>query len=106
MSSSRTPFVAVLLALAVLALTAACDSSSTVSPTAVHDEDEIEGLVTGLNGSCPALTFRINGTAVVANAATKYEYGTCTQIANGKKVEVLAAPGSTGPVVAAWIVFY
>jgi hypothetical protein len=70
------------------------------------DNDELEGLVSGLTGTCPSLTFKINGTTVMTNAATKFDYGICTSVANGKKVEVYGAPGSNGVVVATWVEFY
>lgn len=70
------------------------------------DENEFKGVVSGLTGTCPAITFKINSMTIVTNAATKFEDGPCTAIANGKSVEVEGNLGSNGSIVAAKVELY
>jgi hypothetical protein len=66
----------------------------------------IEGAAASVTGTCPALTFTINGQAVQTTAATNFVgSGDCSLIVNGKTVEVtgeFAGGGSValGPIVA------
>ena len=55
---------------------------------------EIEGVVADKSGTCPNVTFTIAGQRVVTDASTKFEDGSCGELANGKKVEVDAVPGA------------
>ena len=57
-------------------------------------EVEIEGSVGGLSGTCPAISFKINGYSVQASAATVFEGITCAAIKSGTKV---TAKGTSGP---------
>jgi hypothetical protein len=49
---------------------------------------ELKGMITGLSGACPSLTFTVNSTKVTTNAATKFEDSACTSLVNGNSVEV------------------
>jgi hypothetical protein len=49
---------------------------------------ELRGLVSNLSGSCPAITFTVNGQSVTTSAATVFEDGTCGSVQNGTRVEV------------------
>jgi len=53
-----------------------------------RDEAEVSGVVSGLGGSCPSLSFTVNGTAVQTTSATRFEHGTCSAVQNGRRVEV------------------
>ena len=53
-----------------------------------HDDDEFTGVVSGLSGTCPDITFALNGTNVEANVATRYEDGSCASVQNTTRVEV------------------
>lgn len=64
------------------------------------DEFEARGVVSGLSGTCPAITFTLNGTTVRANASTEFEHGTCASIANGDTVEVEGTRQADGSVIA------
>lgn len=57
---------------------------------AEDDEDgiELEGVVAGKDGACPAITFMIGTTKVVADAATRFDGIACTAVLNGTSVEV------------------
>ena len=65
------------------------------------DEAEAEGTVSGLGGTCPALTFTVHSTRVSTNASTQFLKGTCGQLKNGTKVEVEGARLSDGSITAA-----
>ena len=71
------------------------------------DEDEINssnsgndvrGVVSGLAGSCPNITFSVSGTLVKAGDATQYEDGTCSRVRNSAKVEVTGQRQSDGSI--------
>ena len=52
------------------------------------DDDEFSGVVSGLTGACPNITFSLNGTLVRAGDATRFEDGTCARVRNTMRVEV------------------
>lgn len=64
-----------------------------------EDDNEVEGVVAGLTGTCPTITFTVNGITVVTGMATKFE-DSCTQITNGKRVEVEGTRQADGSLVA------
>ena len=55
------------------------------------DDAALEGLVSGLSGTCPAVTFLIGTTQVSTDAATSFDDVTCAALANGARVEVEGA---------------
>ena len=57
-------------------------------PGPVGNEVELKGMVQGKSGTCPNLTFTVNGTAVMTNGLTQFKDGPCSAIANGTQVEV------------------
>jgi hypothetical protein len=44
--------------------------------------------VSGLTGTCPAVSFVVAGTNVTTSAATRFEDGTCAGLSNNTRVEV------------------
>jgi len=54
------------------------------------DEVELSGAVSGVSGSCPAVTFTVQSRSVVTSASTRYKKMTCADLTsgNGLKVEV------------------
>ncbi len=64
------------------------------------DDQEVEGSVSGLSGTCPTIAFSVGTTSVTANAATAYKGGTCADVKNGTTVEVDAMTPVSGPWVA------
>ena len=64
---------------------------------------KVEGIVAGLTGACPAVTFSINGTTIVTNSTTQFEDGLCTVIQNGTNVDVKGTQQPNGTVLAAKI---
>ena len=64
-----------------------------------QDENKLEGLVSNLAGTCPALTFTVQSTKVVTNNSTKFE-DPCLRIANGRRAEVEGTRQTDGSIVA------
>lgn len=52
------------------------------------DQDELEGTIADLSGTCPAVTFTIGTTTVTTNASTAFTGVACTALANGTHVEL------------------
>jgi hypothetical protein len=63
-------------------------------------EFEIEGSVGGLKGSCPALSFSVNGFAVTTTAATTFTGVTCGALKSGDKVTEKGTTQRNGSVLA------
>jgi hypothetical protein len=79
------------------------DGSVDARKIAIEDDEpdgpfEIEGRVGGLKGSCPAVTFSVNGYSVYTNASTVFEDDSCGDLKNGDKVEVKGVRESGGRV--------
>ncbi len=73
-----------------------------------HDEEgkaEVEGAVSELSGTCPNVTFKIAQTRVVTKEKTKYDDGTCNNLANGASVEVKGKLSEDGTMTAKKIDF-
>jgi uncharacterized protein DUF5666 len=47
-----------------------------------------QGVVSGLSGTCPDITFTLNSVTVKANGATRYERASCAQLRNTIRLEV------------------
>lgn len=63
------------------------------------EEVELKGLVSGLNGICPNVTFLVNDTPAVTNGSTKFDSG-CSAVQNGKRVEVEGVRQTNGSLLA------
>jgi hypothetical protein len=63
-------------------------------------EFEIEGSVGGLKGTCPAVTFSVNGFSIAANTATVFEGSACSTLKSGSKVTVKGVKQADGSVIA------
>lgn len=63
-------------------------------------EFEIEGAMGGLSGTCPVISFGVNGFQVRTTASTTFEDGTCASLKSGTKVQVKGTRGSGGVVTA------
>lgn len=69
-------------------------SGSTITAKKVQVEDAPEqeevtltGVLSGLSGQCPALTFTLQGKTVTTTAATEFRKGACEAVAAGMTVE-------------------
>ena len=60
----------------------------------------IEGSVSTLSGSCPALRFRLASWTVVTNRATLFEHITCAAIKSGSRLEVQGRSQADGSLLA------
>jgi hypothetical protein len=61
---------------------------------------EISGSVGGLKGTCPAMSFGVNGFSVTTSAATVFEGGACSSLKSGDKVTVKGLKQADGSVAA------
>jgi hypothetical protein len=71
-----------------------------IDDDATGNDVEIEGSVGGLKGSCPALSFGINGYSIATNASTTFDGLTCGAVKNGDKVKVNGTKQPNGSVLA------
>src|SRR6185436_15814678 len=69
------------------------------SPTTVS----VSGKVSGLSGRCPGISFSVNGRDVDASAATAYGGDKCSDVKNGKTVDVTGIQQSNGAIAASAI---
>jgi hypothetical protein len=63
-------------------------------------EFAIEGSLGGLKGTCPTVTFSVNGFSIATSAATVFEGGTCSALKSGNKITVTGIKQADGSVVA------
>ena len=64
----------------------------------------LTGTVASLAGTCPSLTFTVDGTTVSTNASTTYGGGgTCSDIRNGDRRGVAGTRQNDGRVVARYV---
>ena len=63
----------------------------------VGGEFEIEGSVGGLSGSCPVVTFKINGYSIVTTGTTTFE-AACATLRSGSRVKVNGQVQADGSV--------
>jgi hypothetical protein len=66
---------------------------------------EIQGAVGGLKGTCPGLTFGINGFSIATSASTSFQGGACSALKNGSKVTVDGTKNADGSVAATTVKF-
>jgi hypothetical protein len=70
-----------------------------------EDEDhertvEAQGVVSGLKGKCPSITFTIGTTNIATSTTTTFRHGACEQVVNGGSVEVTGARQADGSILA------
>jgi hypothetical protein len=63
------------------------------------DRNEVKGAVSGLAGTCPAVTFLVNGRTVMTNSSTQFERG-CSSVQNGRRVEAEGMTQTNGSLLA------
>jgi hypothetical protein len=66
-------------------------------------EAEVNGVVSGLTGTCPAVAFTVQNTRVTTSSTTAFNDTTCARVANGMRVEVKGARQPDGSVTASRI---
>lgn len=67
---------------------------------ATGGEFEIEGSAGGVSGSCPTVTFGVNGYTIRTNASTQFEGITCAALKSGTKVNVQGVSQADNSVLA------
>ena len=72
-----------------------------INDDAPGGEFEIEGSLGGLKGSCPTLSFGVNGFDVTTSGSTTFEGTTCAGLKSGDKVKVNGLKLANGSVAAA-----
>ena len=60
----------------------------------------LDGNVSSLAGTCPGVSFRVEGRPVVANGATTYKKEGCSSLRNGVRVKLTGTQRGTDAVVA------
>ncbi len=75
-------------------------SASEVDAQAEDQNADVHGTVSGLTGTCPALSFKVGSTTVVTTAGTQFKGTACSALANGTSVQVEGTKASTGIVTA------
>ena len=69
-------------------------------PVPPGNEARVSGAVAGLSGTCPALAFTVNGTAIATSTETRFDRGGCSAVANGVTVKVDGLKQQDGSVLA------
>ena len=59
-----------------------------IKDDAPSGEFSIDGSMGGLKGSCPNLTFKVNGYSIASNGSTAFPNAACSSFKNGDKVRV------------------
>jgi hypothetical protein len=75
-------------------------SAVTSSQLTSSDRIEVKGVIAGLSGACPDLTFTVNGFQAVTNASTRFEDAPCSGVQTGTKVEVKGTRQANGSILA------
>jgi len=63
-------------------------------------EFEIQGSLGGLKGTCPALTFSVNGFSITTNSATVFDGAACSALKSGDGITVNGIKQADGSVLA------
>jgi len=71
-----------------------------IDDDATGGEFEIEGSMGGLKGTCPSLTFGVNGFSIATNGSTTFDGTACSAFKNGDKVNVKGLKQADGSVLA------
>ena len=111
MASRLGFFLAVVTAVSVIACSDESGSMSPAGPSAASSAQaegtggviEIEGDVSRLSGSCPALTFRLGSQLVRTASSTIFEHIKCSEVKNGLELEVYGRMQSDGSLTATGI---
>jgi hypothetical protein len=72
-------------------------------PPAAPVEVTLQGSVSDLRGSCPAISFVVENTRVTASDTTVYHRGNCRQVSNRESVRVTGTRQADGSVAASHI---
>jgi hypothetical protein len=65
-----------------------------------NDQVELDGPLSGLTGTCPAMRFTVEGRVVTTSSQTDFRGGNCGQLVNGLRVEVEGRQQTDGTIAA------
>jgi hypothetical protein len=71
-----------------------------IKDNAAQNDVEVKGSISSVGGSCPILTFVVNGKTIVTTASTQFKDSTCGSIAAGRRVEVKGTVQANGTILA------
>jgi len=74
-----------------------------IGTTTSSSQVKVDGTVSGLGGTCPTLTFTLDGKTIKTSAATSYSGGTCADVKNDAKIAVAGAAQADGSILAAQV---
>jgi hypothetical protein len=60
----------------------------------------VVGIVSGLTGTCPEVTFVLSGVTIHVTGATKFESGTCADVQNGVRAGAIGTKNANGVIEA------
>jgi hypothetical protein len=63
-------------------------------------EQRMEGVVSARAGTCPAITFTVLGTRVTTSGATRFKDTSCTNVVDGRLVEIRGQRQTDGSILA------
>jgi hypothetical protein len=81
-------------------VTVAGQSVTVTQAAFVPEPIKLDGRVSGLTGSCPSLTFTLQGRTIRTNAQTEFKKGNCGKLANNDQVDVEGVPQADGSILA------
>ena len=71
-----------------------------ISQSGVVTDVELDGPLSGLTGTCPAMQFTVQGRVVTTSSQTNFRGGGCNHLVNGLRVEVEGDQQANGTVAA------
>jgi hypothetical protein len=66
----------------------------------IAERVKLDGPLSGLTGTCPAMRFTVEGRIVTTSSETEFRGGNCSQLVNGLRVEVDGDQQSNGTIAA------
>jgi hypothetical protein len=78
----------------------AAGSAPPPTPPPPPQTTQLSGTLSGLSGSCPAVSFTVGGKAVTTTSATAFVGNACKDLKNGKGVTVTGTVQVNGSVIA------
>jgi hypothetical protein len=73
---------------------------ATASPGTNLPSLELQGALQGLAGTCPSVTFKVNGTPLAAASATEFRNGLCAHLEEGTSIKLQGRRQADGSVLA------
>lgn len=64
------------------------------------EEVEASGALSGLTGTCPAISFQVSTKTVTTNSSTEFKGASCSSLKNGDRVKVEGTKQSSGAILA------